>query len=399
MFLRLLLLPILAGGTLFGFGSSSPQGAVTYSSSEFRGSTSLRRAVEEAEKSFFQSTGFIPGDTPPVQLSTREKGSPASLSVNAIEGGGPQIRLVLPKDPEDLQVPQFLATALLLRQYYGKIAPVPGSAVPQYPRWMTRGLGTLTLRRSVPEAATSAPPELEAFLTERVPDPENTALLRRYDAMASVLVRSGLSDDSCKKAFRDWIGSYDPSVPSHHQSAWVEGWDMRTIERRWNLGLQAPGHNDQLPGMIQSAPSTLKEFHTIMVEGRVGKDSLADVAREKGGEYRLQMLTERLTALRLQANPLTIPLLESSMKLVSTAKRMSPKKVRQEEERLRQECLVLEKKSRAIEDYLNWCEATKVMIRSGLFDSYLSAPASPKAKGPVGRQLDAVEARGWQGKE
>jgi hypothetical protein len=60
---------------------------------------------------------------------------------------------------------------------------------------------------------------------------------------------------------------------------------------------------------------------------------------------------------------------------------------------------VLDKQSRGIEDYLNWCEATKVMTRSGLFDSYLSAPASPKAKGPVGRQLDAVEARGWQGKE
>jgi hypothetical protein len=395
MFLRLLLIPILAGGTLFGSDGSSPQGAVTYSSSEFRGSAALRRAVEEAEKSFFQTTGLIPGDAPPVHLASREKGSPASLSVNAIEGGGPQIRLVLPKDPEDPQLPQFLTTALLLRQYYGKIAPVPGSGVPQYPRWMTRGLGALIFRRSVTDAAPSANPELEAFLTERVPDPENAALFRRYDAMASVLVRSGLSDDSGKKAFRDWIGSYDPSVPSHHQPSWVEGWDMRTLERRWNLGLQAPGHDDQLPGMIQSAPSTLKAFHTIMEEGRFGKDSLADVARERGGEYRLQTLTERLTALRLQANPLTIPLVERSMKLVVNAKRMSPKKVRQEEDQLRQEYLLLGKQSRAIEDYLDWCEATKVTSRSGLFDAYLSAPASPQAKGPVGRQLDAVEARGW----
>ena len=388
MVLRLLLLWMLAGGTLFGSGGSSPQDAVTYSVSDFRGSVSLRRAVEEAEKSFFQTTGLIPGDAPPVHLASREKGSPASLSVNAIEGGGPQIRLVLPKDPEDPQVPQYLTTALLLRQYYGKIAP-------QYPRWMTRGLGALIFRRSVTDAAPSANPELEAFLTERVPDPENAALFRRYDAMASVLVRSGLSDDSGKKVFRDWIGSYDPSVPSHHQPAWVEGWDMRTLERRWNLGLQAPGHDDQLPGMIQSAPSSLKAFHTIMEEGRFGKDSLADVARARGGEYRLQTLTERLTALRLQANPLTIPLVERSMKLVVNAKRMSPKRVRQEEDQLRQEHLLLGKQSRAIEDYLDWCEATKVTSSSGLFDAYLSAPASPQAKGPVGRHIDAVEARGW----
>lgn len=132
-----------------------------------------------------------------------------------------------------------------------------------------------------------------------------------------------------------------------------------------------------------------------MEEGRFGKGSLADVARERGGEYRLQTLTERLTALRLQANPLTIPLVERSMKLVVNARRMSPKKVRQEEDQLRQEYLLLGKKSRAIEDYLDWCEATKVTSRSGLFDAYLSAPVSPQAKGPVGRQLDAVEARGW----
>lgn len=395
MFLRFLLIPMLAGGPLFASGSSSPQGAITYPSSDFRGGVSLRRAVEEAEKSFFLSTGYAPGDAPAVLLATREKGAPSSLTVNAVEGGGPEIRLILPKDPLDPQVPQFLATALLLRQYYGKTAPVPGSVVPQYPSWMTRGLGTLIFGHPATDAACRANQELEAFLTERVPDPENAVLLRRYDAVASVLVRSGLSDDPGKKAFRDWIGSYDPSAPSRRQPPWVDGWDMRAVERRWNLGLQVPGHDDQLPGMIQDSASTLRAFRAIMDEGRYGKDSLADVARERGGEYRLQTLTERLTALRLQANPLTVPLVDHAMKLVATAKRMSPKRVRQEEEQLHREYLVLGKQSRAIEDHLDWCEVTKVTTRSGLFDEYLSAPASPTAKGPVGRQLDAVETRGW----
>jgi len=395
MLLRFLLIPILAGGALFASGSTSPQGTVTYSSTDFRGSAPLRRAVEEAEKSFFLSTGFAPGDAPPIHLATQDKGTPASLAVNALEGVGPEIRLVLPKDPLDPQVPRFLTTAFLLRLYYGKTSPVPGSAVPQYPCWITRGLGTVIFGRNFTDVTASSIPELEAFITERVPDPENAALLRRYDAFASVLVRSGLSDDSGKKAFREWIGSYDSSVPSHRQAPWVDGWDMRAMERRWNLGLQVPGHDDQLPGTIQDSATSLRGFRAIMEEGRFGKDSLAEVAKERGGEYRLNSLTERLTALRLQANPVTIPLVEHAMKLAATAKRMSPKRIRLEEDQLCQEYLVLEKQSRAIDDYLDWCEATKVTTRSGLFDAYLSAPTSPPAKGPIGRQLDAVEARGW----
>jgi hypothetical protein len=395
MLLRFLLIPILAGGALFASGSTSPQGAIAYSSMDFRGSVPLRRAVEEAENSFFLTTGYAPGDAPPIHLATREKGTPASLSVNALEGGGPAIRLVLPKDPLDPQIPQFLTTALLLRHYYGKTAPVPGSVVPQYPRWMTRGLGTLTFGRTAMDVTASASPELEAFITERVPDVENAALLRRYDAVASVLVKSGLSDDSGKRAFREWIGSYDSAVPMRRQPPWVEGWDMRSVERRWNLGLQVPKHEGRLPGTIQDSASTLRAFEAIMEEGRLGKDSLAEVAKERGGEYRLNSLMQSLTALRLQANPLITPLVEHAMKISATAKRMTPKKIRQEEDLLRQENLALRMQSRAIEDYLDWCEATKVSTRSGLFEAYLSAPTSSPAKGPIGRQLDAVEARGW----
>jgi hypothetical protein len=382
-------------GPLLASGSLSPQGGISYQAKDFRGWEPLRRAVEDAEKSFLETTGYLPGDEPAVLLATGGKGSSASLSVNALEGGVPEIRLLLPRDPEDPQVAQYLATALLLRHYYGKTAPVSGSRVPRYPLWMTRGLGALIFQRPLTDAVSPATPELEAFLTERMPDPENVSLLRRYDAVAALLVRSGLSDNRGKKAFRDWIGSYDVSVPSRQPSPWVDGWDMRSVERRWNLGLQAPGKEEKLPDRILSAASTLEEFRRIMNQGKDGKDSLADVARERGGEYRLRSLSERLVALRLQSNPLVVPVVEQSMKLVATAKRIPSKKCGQEEDRLRSEYLALVKRSRAIEDYLDWCEATKVTVPSGLFDRYLSAPTSGIGMGPIGRHLDAVEARGW----
>jgi len=392
---RPLLLPILASGALLAAGESTPQGTLSYSVTDFHGSAPMRRAVDEAEKSFLQLTGFAPGDAPAVLLSTREKGSPAALSVNALEGVRPEIRLVLPKDPEDPQIPAFLATALLLRQYYGETPPVPGSGVPRYPDWLTRGLGTLILRRSAVDAATASSPEIEAFLSERVPDPGNVSLLRRYDVVASLLVRAGLSDEAGRKAFRDWIGCYDPSSPSRSPSSWVGGWEMRPVERRWVLGLHVPDEKEQLSIRIRSTASTLEEYDRIMKEGLSGKASLADVAKERGGAYRLKEIEERLTSLRLQANPLAATLVERAMKLAATSEKMSPKRIGREEEQLRQEYRSLLKQSRAIEDYLDWCEATKVTTPSGLFDAYLSAPSSAVVKGPIGRYLDAVEARGW----
>lgn len=394
MFPRFLLFPALATGALFAPGSSSPQGAFSVSSREFREATPLHRAAEEAEKTFFQLTRYAPGDAPPVQLLIEGKGTPASLAINAVEGGGPALRLVIPADPDDPQVAPFLATALLLREYYGKTTPVQGSRVPRFPDWLTRGLGTLILQRPIADAA-SMNTELAAFLTERVPDPDHVSLLRRYDAVASVLVRSGLSEDGGRKAFRDWVGTYDPSAPPRQPSFWVDGWEMRAVERRWNLGLQVPEEREPLSVRIKSPASTLEEYRRIMQEGMADKASLADVSRDRGGAYRLQMLGERLTALRLQANPLAIPLLERTMKLVASAGRTSPKRIRQEEENLLAEDRYLRKQARAIEDYLDWYEAAKVATPSGVFDHYLSTPASTVAKGPIGRHLDAVESRGW----
>jgi hypothetical protein len=396
MLLRFLFFSILACGNLLALGSASPQGAFAYSVSAFRQSAPMRRAVEAAEKNFLALTGYAVGEAPPILLETYPKGFSPRLSVNALEGGGPEIRLLLPKDPDDPQVPQFLTTALLLRQYYGKTAPVPGSSVPRYPSWMSRGLGELLSERTVEDySSESSSPEMEAFLSERVPDPENVSLLRHYDMLASVLVRSGLSDEQGRKSFREWIGSYDPGLPVHQPSPWIGGWEMRAMERRWNLGLQKTNRKNQMTGVILGAPATLEGFRRTMQEGLSGQNSLKDVADERGGEFRLQQLSQKLAALRLQANPLAIPMIEHAMRLVTSARRTSRGRIRREEETIRRLQLELGKQARAIEDYLDWCEATKVSSMSGLFDAYLASPVAPSSKGPVGRALDTVESRGW----
>ena len=398
MILPLLLLLLFSAGNLSAAGEGTTQeGSFAVSSQGRRGTAPFTRALEQAEKRFFQITRYSPGGGPPVEILLRDPGSAPSLSVDALEGGVPSLRLSLSSDPDDPETGRFAATALLLREYYGKNAPVPGSKVPRYPDWVTRGMGALMFPRS--GEATPFPgnstPELAAFLTERVPDPEGVTLLRRYDTTASILVRSGLSDDAGRKAFREWVGAYDPSASPVDPPRWVSGWDMRSVERRWVLGLQSSGSAEDQPVRISSAEATFGDYARIMDGVWANNGSLADLRQEKGYEFRLGGLADRLTALRLQGNPIAAPLIDSTLKLVQQAKRTAPAKIRSEESLLRDQLAALRKQSQGIAEYLDWYEAAKVPVSSGLFDQYLSAPEVPVRKGPVGRHLDAVEARGW----
>ena len=49
----------------------------------------------------------------------------------------------------------------------------------------------------------------------------------------------------------------------------------------------------------------------------------------------------------------------------------------------------------AVSQYLDWFEAAKVPVRSGLYDMLLATPEPPLKKGPVGHYLDVIEERGW----
>jgi hypothetical protein len=117
---------------------------------------------------------------------------------------------------------------------------------------------------------------------------------------------------------------------------------------------------------------------------------------KKGADFMGQQLSERLSALQLRANPEAIPLLREAALLCGKLKHLSSKKINEQEKNLsllRNEVL---KRSRAIEAYLDWYEAAKLPISSGLFDHVIQAPESSVKKGPVGRYLDTLESRGWQ---
>jgi hypothetical protein len=399
--LRFLLpIPMLAAGVLAAADDPGLQGGILLGPSAMRVSPTFRHSLADADKRFRALTGYAPSGFQPVLIIPAEAGAAPSLSVDSLEGGGLTLRLFLPADGSGADTASFLATALLLREHYGKFPPVPGSKVPGFPSWVTRGVGSLLLAPSDGKAWSEVqqpPSDLPGFLGERVPDVRSVSLLARYDSAAGALIRAGLCDDAGRRAFREYIGSYDPDSNPEDPARWIPGWDMRSVERRWMLGLHASGDGEggRTGVAVMGPEETLGQYGTIMDSGLGGKDSLAVLRAERGSKFLLDGLTARLTALRLRSNPLIVPLVDGAIALVSRVPRLSPGKIRTEEARLRELAEGLRGRGRAIEDYLDWYEAAKVPTQSGVFEGYLVSPEPAVAKGPIGRHVDAVEERGW----
>jgi len=400
----LLLLILLAGVPVVSAAERvTPHGAFVIASPGIT-PRDLGKMIEGAEEVFFRLTRYPDNQYPPVRIFLGEKGVHPFLKVDALENGAPSISLTIPRDSACAETPPLLAAALLLREHYGKTAPVPGSGVPQYPGWVLHGLGQLMVGGeedhgsvlSSAETEGEPPLEIAAFLTERIPEPETVALLQRYDIMAAELVRAGLSDDTGRAAFREWVGSYDSSQPNRSQSKWVEGWQMQDVERRWVLGLHVSRNSrNESTVSVRSAGETLNAYGNLMSEVWSQNGSLADLRKEQGGAYRLNELSRNMATLRLQSGPLVTPLIDETMVVLREAPRLDPGKLRKREEALRAQAAALRARDRAITDYLNWYEAARLERRSGLYDKYLETPETPVNKGPVGRFLDAIEQRGW----
>ena len=402
--LLVLLLPILQAKSPVlsseGLFSVSDLGFASTSSKSFS------RLLATYERQFLVVTGFPRGDAPPVVVmlhaSTEHSASLPSLRVDVMEGGAPRVRLDLVQGSEgDPQVRQLIATSLLLREYYGTSSPVSGTCIPRFPSWVTCGLARLcTPDSKAVDIPTSylrgaAPPEIEAFLTQRAPEGGAQTISDLYEAMAACLLKAGLQGNGGEK-FRDWISHHVLSSKSSNSlSPWPPGWQMRPVERRWLLLMAGNQEKESKSTTLMTTADTLAAYDALISSLPTPGHSLGQLRKEKGADYLIEQFSASVASLRFRANPMALPIIDGTTLFLSKLKRMPEKKVAPAEAELvalRKEIL---KRSREIEHYLDWYEVAKIPVRSGLFDKYLNSPETIVKKGPVGRYLDAIEARGW----
>ena len=393
-------------------GVTSPQGLFHLQCDDQVTARREERRFCAVEKRFYELTGFEPQGYPPVVVLIHghesSEGLP-SLRVDSLEGGMPRIQIDLPEK----EVPRFgiqaagvLSDAMLLRECYAGKAPVIGSPIPAVPAWLSHGLATLCIDESTQKTIQvsylqgGAPPGIEAFLVERPPNDENHLLEENYDLRAATLLQAGLKGDG-SAVFRKWIrgDASNDSKKNHDATAslsrWPAGWPMQRVEREWLLLMATSSHEEKGVTGELNASESLRQYDAVAQSIPMDADSFGKFRKERGADFTFQGINSRLSALRFQANPLVIPLIDSTMNLLKSGMHLSGKKLNESLSALTSLRASILKRTHEINEYLDWYEAAKIPVRSGLFDAMLKSSEPRLRKGPVGRYLDAVETRGW----
>ncbi|MCE9588577.1 MAG: hypothetical protein K8R57_09720 [Verrucomicrobia bacterium] len=390
--------------------STTPQGVFRLHCGDPSILRTEERLLSGVEKRFYELTGFEPQDYHPVMIVLHglESSGQAlpSLRVDALEGGQPRIQVdLLEQDtPQSAsQTARLLIAAMLLREcYHGKAPPV-GSSIPKIPAWLSHGLAALCIDAKTQKTIQAsylrggAPPGIEAFLVERPPDESNHLLEANYDARAACLLQVGLKGER-GTIFRKWIQSDSSAKQSGSLSSlsrWPSGWPMQKVEREWLLLMATSSREEKNITEELTSTESLGRYDVIAKAIPIDAGSFEKLRKERGWEFTSQGICAKLRALRFQANPLVIPLIDSTTDLLQSGKALSGKKLSGRLAALTALRSDILRRSQAINAYLDWYEAAKVPVRSGLFDLFLKSPESPVRKGPVGRYLDAVETRGW----
>ncbi|MEI6081257.1 MAG: hypothetical protein WCR44_02360 [Verrucomicrobiota bacterium] len=390
--------------------STTPEGGFRLHCDDPSLSRTEERLLRGVEKRFYEITGFEPQNYPPVLIvlhghESSGQGLP-NLRVDALEGGQPRIQVdLLEQDiPQSAsQTGRLLVAAMLFREFYAGKAPEVGSSIPKIPPWLSHGLAFLcfeakskkTIQASFLQGG--APPGIEAFLAERPPDDSNHLLEANYDERAASLLQAALKGEG-NDIFRKWIQSDSSAKQSGSLSSlsrWPSGWPMQRVEREWLLLMATSSREEKNITEELTSTESLGRYDVIAKAIPIDAGSFEKLRKERGWEFTSQGICARLRALRFQANPLVIPLIDSTTDLLQSGKALSGKKLSGRLAALtalRKEILG---RSQAINSYLDWYEAAKVPVRSGLFDAFLNSSESPVRKGPVGHYLDAVETRGW----
>ena len=146
----------------------------------------------------------------------------------------------------------------------------------------------------------------------------------------------------------------------------------------------------------QLTPSgSLRKYDNVVKAIPMDASSFQKICKQQGWDFTSQGICSKLSALRQQSNPLVAPLIEGTIDLLKSGRSLPDKKLSDRLSALKLLRADILRQSQAIDAYLDWYEAAKLPVSSGLFDQYLKSSESTIRKGPVGRYLDAIESRGW----
>src|SRR6266571_7111588 len=320
-----------------------------------------------------------------------------------------QLDLMIAKDLDASLMERELLRAILLEMIYRKESHIAaGSIFVEPPDWLIDGVLALAPgsdRGQLVEALTTADKakSLEAFLRQR-PALLDSAGRTLYRAYSFALVQMLIDGRNGPARLGQYIAhlsnaSNEPLADLKTQFPFL-GSDA---ERTWQLTLSRL-RNLQMYQFLTFAESERRLDELLRVKiseankpaNLVGLDELARHKISASEKMALSELNRELLVFVAQANPVLRPIAREYQEIVALLARGKRKRIAKRLSRLEVTRKQLAARMSAIDDYMNWFEATQMKSRSGNFTDYLKAVdqsqlSVPKRHDPLSVYVDALE--------
>ena len=359
----------------------------------------------------------------PVVISLRKADSTAPDQPNSqvqlyeVEGGTRKVEIdiVLGGDLAAARFQYQLVKAILFEmEYRGK--PV-GKDIPyvEPPRWLVEGFSVYLQNRGADTDVDvyrillekNHLPPIADFLSQD-PSDLNAASLKLYQAYSTSLLRlvKGLPNG------RACLASYIKDLPLGKDAPTADlmkhfpplGGSRESLEKWWTLSMANISASDRYSGLsLEDTEERLVALLKIAVPiNKKGEtkvftiEEFKDFVKLPAARPALADAAINLQALTSRSNPLYRPIVAEYQTVIGELQRGKVKKTEKRLKAMAQYRELVLHRMDQIADYMNWFEATKMVLRSNSFDDYmktanqLSSDASKRDDG-ISRYLDSIE--------
>ena len=355
-------------------------------------------------------------------VTTRPANTPA-MTTNLFESDGGELKVQIDVyEPSVLKGVDFemeLYRALGLEAMYRQAPPKAGKAITQPPAWLLEGMheDAATRESGIPAGLfemlirSGPPPKLEAFLKLR-PERMDATSRAVYRAQSMGLLRALISLPKGAENLAKYLASLPGGNPADAAKL-LENFPQfadqpAELSKVWTLSMANASAVDRMKPL--SMADSRKQLAVLMditaqkdpkkAEAGlvIGPEALQAIARSESGRYILRQKAEELLRLELRSHPVMKPIVEEyriiAMQLAEKPGKNFEKRIRKNMELQ----AAVADRTVAIEDYLNWFEATQLTTPSKEFDAMLDrknkTPAFQRSDS-ISRLLNDYEARGW----
>jgi len=287
-----------------------------------------------------------------------------------------------------------------------------GAPFVEPPDWLLEGTGALSpgrdftpLAQALATAASHGSWDLAEFLRQKraLLDSPSRILFRAYSAaFVSMLLDAPDGRARLSRYVADFARAGNDPLADLSQHFPGIGETAEQVEQTWRAQVTrlAGRERHRLLGWEETERELAGVLRINLPNAKpplvYGLDEFPQFLREPGAEAELKRLQTELLLLSARADPLHRPIVAQYQQITARLLVRKTKKIPQRLAEMRSTREHLRRKMSAIEDYMNWFEATQANTASGAFREYLRAAElaqkpEVRRRDPISVYLDALE--------